>query len=166
MEETSEITWPRRKGTRTCCPSSSISSPYARVTHQLRAREIDANEGEGTYFFFEAACSVHASTQCAALNVLMNPGSLDTRHSHQYHLVSEGEKGTDQSSLAIPKSLQHLMRALDLHPSVAVGSPSGLKNVCSPLATLTSLPRLNQYMMSRQRGWEGVPAGGNESPFA
>ena len=44
-----------------------------------------------------------------------------------------------QSSLAIPKSLQHLMRALLLHPSAAVGIPEGSKYSFSPLAMATSL---------------------------
>lgn len=33
------------------------------------------------------------------------------------------------------------MSALLLHPSVAVGKPSGLKNCCSPLAMETNLDR-------------------------
>jgi len=40
----------------------------------------------------------------------------------------------------MPKSLQHLINALLLHPSLAVGIPLGSKKVCSPLATLTNLP--------------------------
>lgn len=51
----------------------------------------------------------------------------------------ERERETDQSSEAMPRSLQHLMRALLLHPSVAVGIPFASKNVCSPRATLTNL---------------------------
>lgn len=39
-----------------------------------------------------------------------------------------------QSSLAIPRSLQQRMSALDLQPSVAVGMPSGSKYCCSPRA--------------------------------
>lgn len=48
-------------------------------------------------------------------------------------------KSTHHSSLAIPRSLQHLMRALDLQASVAVGTPEGSKYSCSPLAIATSL---------------------------
>jgi hypothetical protein len=48
-------------------------------------------------------------------------------------------KLTHHSSLAIPRSLQHLMRALDLQASVAVGTPDGSKYSCSPLAIATSL---------------------------
>lgn len=44
-----------------------------------------------------------------------------------------------QSSLAIPKSLQHRIRALLLHPSAAVGIPDGSKYSFSPLAMATSL---------------------------
>jgi hypothetical protein len=51
----------------------------------------------------------------------------------------KGEEKMNQSSLAIPRSLQHRINALLLHPSVAVGIPLGSKNVCSPRATETSL---------------------------
>ena len=44
-----------------------------------------------------------------------------------------------QSSLAIPRSLQHLINALLLQASVAVGIPEGSKYSCSPLAIPTSL---------------------------
>lgn len=40
---------------------------------------------------------------------------------------SVSDSATDHSSEAIPRSLQHLMRAFDLHPSVAVGNPEGSK---------------------------------------
>ena len=43
------------------------------------------------------------------------------------------------NSEAIPKSLQHLINAFDLQPSVAVGKPEGSKKVCSPLAIETNL---------------------------
>ena len=46
---------------------------------------------------------------------------------------------TYQSSLAIPRSLQHLINALLLQASVAVGIPEGSKYSCSPLAIATSL---------------------------
>ena len=52
----------------------------------------------------------------------------------------EGEDGwTDQSSEAIPRSLQHRIRAFDLHASVAVGIPLLSKNSCSPRAIATRL---------------------------
>lgn len=44
-----------------------------------------------------------------------------------------------QSSLAIPRSLQHRIKALLLQPSVAVGMPEGSKYSCSPRAMPTSL---------------------------
>jgi hypothetical protein len=46
---------------------------------------------------------------------------------------------THQSSLAIPRSLQHRIRAFDLQASVAVGTPDGSKYSCSPRAIDTSL---------------------------
>lgn len=46
---------------------------------------------------------------------------------------------TYHNSLAIPRSLQHLMRALLLHASVAVGIPEGSKYSCSPRAMATNL---------------------------
>jgi hypothetical protein len=52
-------------------------------------------------------CSTHTSLVSFPVNSRINRGS--------------------QSSLAMPKSLQHRMSALDLHPSVAVGMPSGSK---------------------------------------
>jgi hypothetical protein len=54
---------------------------------------------------------------------------------------SVAEAKAHQSSLATPRSLQHLMSAFDLHPSVAVGTPDGSKYSCSPLAMETSLPK-------------------------
>jgi hypothetical protein len=58
-------------------------------------------------FFLLTTCSTKTSRVCAALNFRMKRGS--------------------QSSLATPRSLQHLIIALDLQPSVAVGMPSGEK---------------------------------------
>jgi hypothetical protein len=46
---------------------------------------------------------------------------------------------TYQSSEAIPKSLQHLINALLLQPSEAVGKPELSKKSCSPLACETNL---------------------------
>lgn len=46
---------------------------------------------------------------------------------------------SNHNSLAIPRSLQHRIRALLLQPSVAVGMPLGSKYSCSPRATATSL---------------------------
>jgi len=48
-------------------------------------------------------------------------------------------KKTHQSSLAIPKSLQHLINALLFTDSVAVGIPDGSKYSCSPRAMATRL---------------------------
>jgi hypothetical protein len=59
------------------------------------------------FFFFVLTCSTHTSLVSFPVNSRINRGS--------------------QSSLAMPKSLQHRMSALDLHPSVAVGMPSGSK---------------------------------------
>jgi hypothetical protein len=58
-------------------------------------------------FFLVLACSTHTSFVIFDVNSRMKRGS--------------------QSSLAIPRSLQQRIRALDLHPSVAVGIPSGSK---------------------------------------
>ena len=69
------------------------------------------------------ACSTHTSFVILLVNSLMNRGS--------------------QSSEAIPRSLQHRIRALDLQPSVAVGMPSGSKYCCSPRAMETRLEQFN-----------------------
>lgn len=69
--------------------------------------------------FFVTTCSTIVSFAISAKNLRMNRGS--------------------QSSEAIPKSLQHRIRAFDLQPSVAVGMPSGSKYCCSPRAIDTSL---------------------------
>ena len=62
---------------------------------------------------------------------------------------------THQSSLAIPRSLQHLINALLLHASVAVGIPAGSKYSCSPLAIATNLEITHQgFSMSKtERGF-------------
>lgn len=52
--------------------------------------------------------------------------------------------GTDHSSLAIPRSLQHRNTALDLHASIAVGIPSMEKYSCSPRATDTRLDEAHE----------------------
>lgn len=59
------------------------------------------------FFFFVTRCSTHNSLAFAAIKDLMKRGS--------------------HSSLAMPRSLQQRIRALDLQPSAAVGMPSGLK---------------------------------------
>jgi hypothetical protein len=59
-----------------------------------------------------------------------------------------GSRATHQSSLAIPRSLQHLMRALLLHASVAVAIPAGSKNSCSPRAIATSLQRCYNHLLT------------------
>ena len=72
-----------------------------------------------SFLFFVVTCSTHTCLLYSAMNLRMKTGS--------------------HSSLAIPKSLQQRMSALDLHPSVAVGMPSGSKYCCSPRAMLTNL---------------------------
>ena len=59
------------------------------------------------FFFFVGTCSTHICFASAFMNFLIYLGS--------------------QSSEATPRSLQQRIRALDLHPSVAVGMPSGEK---------------------------------------
>jgi len=54
---------------------------------------------------------------------------------------SQHQDPTDHSSLAIPKSLQHRIKALLLHASVAVAIPAASKYSCSPRAMATSLQR-------------------------
>lgn len=69
--------------------------------------------------FLLTTCSTIVSLPASRMNPRMKRGS--------------------QSSLAMPRSLQQRIRALDLQPSVAVGTPSGSKYCCSPRAMLTSL---------------------------
>lgn len=64
--------------------------------------------------FLVTWCSTIVSLALLARNLRMNLGS--------------------HSSEAIPRSLQQRIRAFDLHPSVAVGIPSGSKYCCSPRA--------------------------------
>lgn len=59
------------------------------------------------FFFLVGTCSTQTCFARSFMNFRTNRGS--------------------QSSLATPKSLQHRIMALDLHPSVAVGMPSGEK---------------------------------------
>lgn len=68
---------------------------------------------------FVTTCSTSVSLAISFINFLMNRGS--------------------HNSDAMPRSLQQRMRAFDLHPSVAVGIPSGSKYCCSPRAIDTSL---------------------------
>jgi hypothetical protein len=58
-------------------------------------------------FFLLTTCSTHTSLVYSALNLRMKRGS--------------------HNSLATPRSLQHRINAFDLHPSAAVGIPSGEK---------------------------------------
>ena len=78
--------------------------------------------------FLVVTCSTNVSLPRSAMNLLMNLGS--------------------HSSDAIPRSLQHRIRAFDLQPSVAVGMPSGSKYCCSPLAIDTSLWRYQNIVLS------------------
>ena len=71
----------------------------------------------------------------------------------------EKERRTHQSSLAMPRSLQHRMRALLLQPSLAVGTPLGSKNVCSPRATDTSLQGPRAASARALRGGERARRG-------
>jgi len=95
-----------------------------------------------TYFVFCLACSTHTSTQCFALNSLIKVGS--------------------HSSLAMPRSLQHRIRALDLQASVAVGMPDSSKYSCSPRATETSLLVSHIHPHQYQNY---VPSQADQSPF-
>ena len=67
-----------------------------------------------THLLPRVICVVHTSTTCSALNLRINVGSL---------FVSSESGGkpetaqTYQSSPAIPRSLQHRIRALDFAPS-------------------------------------------------
>lgn len=95
---------------------------------------------EFTHFFFDVACSAKTSTQCFALNERMKAGS--------------------HSSEAIPRSFEHLIRAFDLQPSVAVGIPLGSKYSCSPLATDTSL------FVSNELDVCDLPSKTDQTPFS
>lgn len=98
---------------------------------------IHMNNQYDTDFFLVGTCSANTSKQYLALNSRMKRGSLNgslsKNHKIQCHDI------IDQSSLAIPRSLQHLINALLLHASVAVAIPEGSKYSCSPRATATSL---------------------------
>src|ERR1700677_3610298 len=88
-----------------------------------------------TYLFLVTTCSTNTSAQYLVLNSRMYRGSLQPAIRVRFWESCH----THQSSLAIPRSLQHLMRALLLHASVAVAIPAGSKNSCSPRAMATSL---------------------------
>lgn len=97
-------------------------------------------------FFLVTTCSPHASTQYFALNSRMKRGSLQggvrpATASAIARDIGTCDNLTDHSSLAMPRSLQHRIKALLLHPSVAVGTPLGSKYSCSPRATETKRPR-------------------------
>lgn len=95
------------------------------------------NKHHSTDFFFVGTCSANTSMQYLALNSRMKRGSLNNSLSKARKI--QRYSITDQSSLATPRSLQHLINALLLHASVAVGIPEGSKYSCSPRATATSL---------------------------
>lgn len=57
---------------------------------------------------------------------------------HFRDLKSRMKRGL-HNSCATPRSLQHLISAFDLAPSVAVATPEGSKYSCSPLAVDTNL---------------------------
>lgn len=96
---------------------------------------------EAAYFFFCVTCSTIASVQYFFLKSLINVGSLQTGNISFRAKPSEDISSTDHSSLAIPRSLQHLSTAFDLHASIAVGIPSMEKYSCSPRATDTRLDK-------------------------
>jgi hypothetical protein len=52
---------------------------------------------------------------------------VPVRNMHDFKIGHRKLRKTNQSSLAIPRSLQHRINALLLHPSVAVGIPDGSK---------------------------------------
>lgn len=116
---------------RTLRPSSSTSSS---LRHQLLPSHARSPK---THFRLLTICSVNTSTQYLALNSRMNLGSLSCQLSLCLH--TQQRLLAHHNSLAIPKSLQHRIRALLLHASVAVGMPEGSKYSCSPRATETSL---------------------------
>ena len=74
-----------------------------------------------SFLFFPPVPSAQTSAAYLPLNSLINLGS--------------------HSSLAMPRSLQHRMSALDLAPSEAVAMPLGSKYSCSPRAVDTKRPR-------------------------
>lgn len=94
------------------------------------------------FFFFWTTCSAHTSTQCFFLNLRIKEGSLIIECQYQDHVMKDV---TYHSSDAIPKSLQHRINALLLHPSDAVGKLVMSKKSCSPLAWDTNLYLHCQY---------------------
>lgn len=93
--------------------------------------------------FLVNACSTNASLACSFRNLRIYRGS--------------------QSSLATPRSLQHLMRAFDLQPSVAVATPSESKYCCSPRANET---RLNQLANELRMVSRDSPSSDNHRIFS
>lgn len=86
-----------------------------------------------THFLPVFASSTNTSTQCFFLKSRMKRGS--------------------QSSEAIPRSLQHRMRAFDFAPSEAVAIPLGSKYSCSPRAVATNLRASSgEADLDQQRG--------------
>lgn len=104
-----------------CKDSRTSAGPCASTTSSCRYSQhpSSSDRKRQTYFFLVGTCSANTSTQYFALNSRMKRGS--------------------QSSLAMPRSLQHRISALLFTASVAVGMPLGSKYSCSPRATATSL---------------------------
>lgn len=128
-------------------------SPVGLVSMTHRTSEL-------AHFRLVVACSTNTSVQYCALNSRMNRGSLEL--SLRIPVIYKQE-ASYQSSLAMPKSLQHLMRALLLHDSVAVATPEGSKNSCSPRAIATNLSKsLETVKFSNLRY---MPSKTNESVF-
>lgn len=98
------------------------------------------------FLFFETWCSTNCSTQLSRFQDRMKEGS--------------------HNSLATPRSLQHRIRAFDLHPSVAVAIFSGPKYSCSPRATETRRPwQMSAYSRDTDRSVTYVsPRGASPHP--
>ena len=101
------------------CASHHIPKPIYNFTSLKGYLGLSSFLSTIFLFFFVLACSTQISFVILLVNSLMKRGS--------------------QSSDAMPRSLQHRIKALDLQPSVAVGIPSGSKYCCSPRAIETSL---------------------------
>ncbi len=71
--------------------------------------------------------------------ILEFPDVIRVPTQSQQRTMSDRLNSTYQSSEAIPKSLQHRIKAFDFAPSCAVEIPDGSKYSCSPLATATNL---------------------------
>lgn len=98
------------------------------------------------FFLFWTTCSAHTSTQCFFLNLRIKVGSLVIERQYQDH-TKRGKSCPYHSSDAIPRSLQHRINALLLHPSDAVGRPVISKKSCSPLAWDTNLHSYGQLFL-------------------